>query len=292
MKSIKSICLIAVAILSAVFLIGCGVDSTSDTGTLTLSVTDAPVDMANRVVVKFSGVEVNPASGELLSFSISNSIDLLALSGGGSEALLAGKTLEAGSYTWIRLIVNAQSGVLDSYIELTDGSQHSLEIPSGSETGLKLVRGFDVPAGGSADFTIDFDLRKSIHNSSTGYMLRPALRIVDNTEVGSIAGTVDSALINGTGGNAVYAFEGSGITPDDVDGISPEPINAALVELESSGDYTYKVAFLNAGDYTVAFTNSADADDPTIDDSITNSVSFVGVANATVTAGGMTQHNF
>jgi hypothetical protein len=71
------------------------------------------------------------------------------------------------------------------------GAGHELTIPSGMQSGLKLNRGFDVPAGGSADFTIDFDLHKSVHMTGSGsYMLRPTLRMVDNIMVGSISGTV------------------------------------------------------------------------------------------------------
>ena len=64
------------------------------------------------------------------------------------------------------------------------------------QSGLKLNRGFDVPAGGSADFTIDFDLHKSVHMTGSGsYMLRPTLRMVDNIMVGSISGTVGASLV-------------------------------------------------------------------------------------------------
>jgi hypothetical protein len=62
------------------------------------------------------------------------------------------------------------------------GVCHELTIPSEVKTGLKLNRGFVVPAGGSANFTIDFDLRKSVHlpMSGTDYLLRPTLRLADN----------------------------------------------------------------------------------------------------------------
>jgi hypothetical protein len=48
-----------------------------------------------------------------------------------------------------------------SYI--IDGTgQHTLTIPSGAETGLKLVQGFTMPVGGIANFTVDFVLSKSV----------------------------------------------------------------------------------------------------------------------------------
>lgn len=72
------------------------------------------------------------------------------------KLLLDGVTLNAGRYNWVRLKVNAERGVIDSYIDLLDDSRHSLYIPSGNQTGLKLNRGFDVPEGEMASFTIRF----------------------------------------------------------------------------------------------------------------------------------------
>ena len=146
-------------------LAGCGGgDSSTAQGTLSLGVTDAPVDNANRVVVEFTGVSVKPADGEaeVFDFDTPRQIDLLALQGGETELLLDDVVLNAGDYEWIRLTVNAGMNASDSFIELEDGSVHALFIPSGNQTGLKLVRGFVVPVNASADFTIDFDLRKSV----------------------------------------------------------------------------------------------------------------------------------
>ncbi len=137
-------------------LSGCGSDTPAK-GTLTVAVTDAPVDSALRVVVYFASVEIKPANGQSFTVDVSDQIDLLALAGGGSEIILNNVELDAGHYSWIRLEVNAEATMMDSFIELDDGSEHSLFIPSGDRTGLKLIGGFDVPAGGNASFTLDFD---------------------------------------------------------------------------------------------------------------------------------------
>jgi hypothetical protein len=163
-----------------------GCDDDSGTGKLSLAITDAPVDGATAVVVQFTGVEVKPADGSARSFTFDapRQIDLLALTGTDSELLLDEVEVPAGRYNWVRLAVDAdEDGVTDSYIDLDDGSRHELEVPSGAETGLKLVSGFRVPAGGEASFTLDFDLRKSVHEpmgAGDSFKLRPTLRIVDN----------------------------------------------------------------------------------------------------------------
>lgn len=176
-----------------------------------------------------------------------------------------------------------------SYITLENGSaQHSLEIPSGDETGLKLNRGFDITDGGAATFTVDFDLRKSVLAPSNGsdiYKLKPTLRIVENADVGHLSGTVslNDASCATTPNYAVYVFEGD-VTPDDLDGDAVDPITSALV----SDTFGYAVGFLNQGTYTVAFTCEADLDSNEGDDTIT----FLGTTTVTITAGATTMHDF
>jgi hypothetical protein len=274
-------------------LIGCRDDD--DTGRLSMGVTDAPVDGASAVVVEFTGVEVKPARGEALDFSFDEPrrIDLLALAGGGSELLLDDVLVPAGQYEWVRLKVNAEDdGVLDSFIALKDDSEHELFVPSGSQSGLKLVSGFVVPAGGSAEFTIDFDLRKSVHepmNAADSYTLRPALRIVDNARVGTIAGRVDEALVVDGCSPAVYVFSGTGAEADDVDGADAEPVTTAIVHHDDTGGlWTYRAEFIAEGPYTVAFTCDAAADEPDSSETL----SFAGAQDASVSAGQVTEVNF
>jgi len=170
-------------------------------------------------------------------------------------------------------------------------------IPSFDETGLKLVSGFVVPANGHGSYTLDVDIRAALHappGQNSDFFLRPALRIVDNTLVGEIAGTVSGALIDGdagcTSGNAVYVYEGD-VIPDDVDLVDSddaEPVTSTIVKLnETTGDYEYVAAFLHAGDYTVAFTCQAGDDDPDSDDNII----FTAADSATVVAGETTVVN-
>jgi hypothetical protein len=168
--------------------------------------------------------------------------------------------------------------------------EYEMIIPSGAESGLKLNRGFVVPVGGEADFTIDFDLRKSVNNpegltymGSDVYKLRPTLRIVDNADVGVLMGTVEPSLITADCIGAVYVFN-AGATPDDEDGDDGDPITTAML----NDDYSYKVPFLSEGDYVAAFTCDADIDEAETDDA----VDFSSEAPVTITAGQNTTQNF
>jgi hypothetical protein len=58
-------------------------------------------------------------------------LDLLQYQNGRAALLLDGVTLPAGDYEWIRLIVDNEPAVRDSYVVLTDGQECELRVPSG-----------------------------------------------------------------------------------------------------------------------------------------------------------------
>ncbi len=253
------------------------------TGTLTLAVSDAPIDAAEQVVVQFHGVEIHPAEGEteVVTFDSSRQIDLLSLTRGEFDLLLEDLELAAGTYNWLRLQVDAEEGVRDSYIVI-NGEEHELRIPSGAQTGLKLNRTFEIVEGENQWFTIDFNLRQSVHSPSGNdpeYVLRPTLRVVSNADAGTLSGNIDANLITESCAPAVYVYEGS-VVADDVDGLDPDPLTSAQVELD--GVYAYVVPFLPSGDYTVAFTCNADVDEPETDD---EGVEFSAQAQTSIVAG-------
>lgn len=306
MKSIhKSIFLV---LLSLFMLAACGGGSTdgsgsTDTGTLSLNVTDAPIDSAQHVFVAFTGVSIKPQNGPAFDIDFVDSngdpqvktIDLLDQQGPNSEPILVNHTLNAGRYNWIRLKVLASETSMDSYIVLDGGEHYPLYVPSGDESGLKLNNGFDISAGGAATFTIDFDLRKSVVAPASAplpYKLKPSLRMVSNNNVGHISGSIGSVSLNDascTGSDyAVYVFAGDNVLPDDVDGDAIDPVSTSLVSISRSAEYHYALGFLPEGNYTITFTCQADADHSDSDDAI----AFIGTDNVTVTSGSTTTYNF
>lgn len=292
---------IAAASVAALALAGCNTGgSASGSGSLSLDVTDAPIDSALEVNVVFNGVEIHGADGSrtVIMYDEPRDINLLALQNGLTEPLLEDETLPAGEYEQIRLLVDVDQVQGSSNIVLEDGT-HFLEIPSGSQTGLKLVSGFTVPVNDSVAFTIDFDLRKSIvvtGQPDPRYKLKPALRLLDNSQVGSISGTVSSTTVANIGncdtGAAVYVYEGADVTPGDVGGDGVEPLVTAMVDTQvpSVTSYDYTVAFLAEGDYTVAFTCDAQLDEAESADG--DLMTFTTTQNTTVTVGESATVNF
>ncbi len=259
--------LLAGALLLA--LTGCNGGSGSS-ATMSLAVTDTPVDGAQSVVVAFTGVDLmGPDGQQSFPFSTEKKIDLLQQQGINSASLLVGVTIPAGNYQWIRLDIDTTH----SYIITSTGAQYPLTIPSGSQTGLKLVSGFTVAQGSYAEFMIDFNLRQSITLANTGgastYILNPALRLINMQQVGAVGGTVSSTLsIGGTlitaasCSPAVYVYPG---TVTALDGFNVTvrggtiPLTSATVSLNNTtGSYDYGVGFLAFGTYTLAATCAAD----------------------------------
>lgn len=256
-------------------------------GFLTLSITDAPIDKATEVWVQFDGLELMPRSKSqgqepiLITFDEPMSINLLELQGDKSKLLLSNEILPTGVYNWLNLKVTASNdGVLDSYIKFSDGTVHELDIPSGSEVGLKIKGGLEIIANTQSEKTIDFNLRKSVINTGAGeFKLKPTIKLISNNRSGTLKGTIKLKVLTSrrcsdndpATGNAVYLYDGKSITPDDIDDIDidPDPVASALINLNKlTGEYEYSFGYVPFGKYTVVFTCEADLDDPMTDDVI------------------------
>lgn len=293
---------VAAAIGLGLTLAGCGGDE-GGTSTLGLSITDAPLDGVSTVWLQFTGVELKPAGGppETILFDAPKGYDLLTLQNGNAAVLLGDTTVPAGNYQWLRLILDPAPG--STYVVDADG-RHDLVIPSGAQTGLKLVRGFVMPAGGRADFTIDFKLHDSIiapPGQAPDYMMKPVLRMTNNIETGTISGrflTPTLAAVCGGEAPTMYLYEGAGVTPDDLynpldGGTDTAPDVAPLVTTRAVMDsvYAYRFSFVEAGTYTVAYT--CDADDPAVDEDTTTPLEFFTYPDPViVTAGETTTADF
>ena len=268
---------------------GSGSGSGEKTGTISLGVSDGPVHDASKVCVVFSEIEFKSGADSFVETLGPTRVNLLDFQGVNAAPLLVNFELPAGDYQWMRLSVNAVIGGTggtgddptsvecqsdDSYIVMESGSVHNLYIPSGFETGLKLVGGFTVPAGGSANFTAEFDLMKSVtapRGLDPDVILRPTIRLVNNVEVGTLTGEITgdlaAAIIAPTEpacSPSVFVFN-DGVTPNpigsdpvnDPDGLL-DPIATAMVNEQINDlqqtEYHYTVGFLMAGHYEVAFT--------------------------------------
>jgi hypothetical protein len=292
-------------ILMVLALYGCGGSGNatmdgSGTGFVSILVTDAPVDDVTEVWVQFAGVELKPQDGGPIEFVFDEprTIDLMTLTGGTTESLLPMTAVEVGSYEWIRLMVNAEfDDDPDSYAVLDTGDYVELAVPSGSQSGLKLVSGFTVTQNQSTNLVIDWDLRQALVDprGRPGLYLRPALRVTDTAVYGTLFGTVDVTLVEDADncsnnpaentGSAVYLYEGSVATPGDIGDAANPPFTTTTVTQDNDGFYVYAFHYLSVGTYTAAFTCQASDDVPDADDT-EEDVVFAAMGEATISEQG------
>ncbi len=234
-------------------LAGCGKQPTSPagTGTIRMRLTDDPAsyDAINLQVVEVSVNRGQDASGSADSDSTEWEVlsdqaatyDLLTLRNGVFATMAVGQ-VPAGHYNQVRLKLGDGSTVV------VDGVSHDLKVPSGMQSGYKLIGGFDVPAGGTVDVAIDFDGSRSIvHTGSDMYILKPTARVVvaPAATTGSIKGVVDPADV------AVSAYAIS----------SGDTVATAAT---TPGDGAFVLPMLAPGAYDVAIHPSATYADTTL----------------------------
>jgi hypothetical protein len=108
-------------------------------------------------------------------------LDLLTLQSGVTEDIGI-NALPAGSYGQIRLMLREASIV-------KGGITQKLTVPSGTESGVKIIGGFTVVAGQPTTITIDFDAASSIHYApGQGFIMNPVIKVVDVVKHGDGAG--------------------------------------------------------------------------------------------------------
>jgi len=189
--------------------------------------------------------------------------------------------------------VNADfDGKFDSFVTTKSGGQEEIRVPSGR---VRLVGSFTVEANQAVKLLFDWNLRQGLVRppGQPGFFLKPAFRVIDVQELSVLRGTIALTTLNATGdphgcladdanldvGNAVYVFAGANITPDDIDGIDPEPVTVIPAEPSSSGDFVYRTV-IAPGSYTIAFTCQAGLDDPDKSDDL----KFVAPVTRTISA--------
>ena len=273
---------VAIAAITSLLIAGCGSSGSSGDGMgrISLGISDGPMHDATKVCIRFDEIELKgEGPSTTIALDPAETVNLLEFQGMNAAPILSAYETPAGNYPWIRLGVDAVRGTNGglgdtggadcdgegSYIAMSDGSTYNLYIPSGAETGLKLVGGITVPVNGSADFTAEIDLMKSVATPdglSPDVIFRPTIRLVNNVEAGHLTGMVHPDLVAPENCQpSVYVFD-DGVTPnaiDEGDVVDPEdPVATALVnermnELEEL-EYHYTVGFLLPGEYEVAFT--------------------------------------
>ena len=234
---------------------GGGTDSTTtgtsnSTGTLSLSLTDAPSCGYDNVFVTVEKVRVhqsssagdNDAGWSEVMLAAPQRVDLLTLNNG--TLLPLGQTeLPAGTYTQMRLVLGSApppgspAGMMANSIKPSGGDETALTTPSGQQSGLKMNVNIAVPAGQVVDFAIDFDACKSFvkAGNSGKYLLKPVLSVIPimSSAGQRIVGFVDPSLVKpGTRVSAQFGGASKQSTVPDATGrFVLYPVSAGTYDL-------------------------------------------------------------
>jgi hypothetical protein len=243
----KKLLALGLVVSAGIYLLaGCSADrqTGAQLGHISVRLTDAPGDFeqVNLVVTEVSLHRDGDADGawETLKLDSTTTFDLIQLQGG-VLARLADGEVPAGHYTQVRLHLADGSNVV------VNGTTYPLKVPSGMESGYKLIGAFDVPAGGAVDLTVDFDAARSVHRTGNGkYMLQPTCRLIVNPVQSS--GAITGHLLPAGVAAKIYAVA-------DTD----------TVQTTSAGaDGHFTLAQLLAGTYAVAIHPAATFRDTTL----------------------------
>lgn len=265
-------------------------------GSVSLSLTDAPTDAQNiaGVWITITGIQYHSGDSWITVAGFEPAAYNLMDLTGGVTAPLADFSLPAGKVTQIRFILdvptqgNSTPTNPGCWISFNDGTVNApLFIPSGGQSGVKLIGEFDVPVNGSVNIVADFDARKSVVMAGGNYILKPTIRLIVEDQAGNIAGTasgLEAAYVY-----AVYAYEAGSWaeseTSEDASGIRFSGAVTSYILLDTDangiadtgeGNPGYVLAFLAAGDYQVIAART----------DTTGSIETVVVDTITVTAKG------
>ena len=255
---------------------GSGDGGRTDTGTVSVNLMDLPNGEYKAVYVNISEVQVHKAGatdndgndgvGSWETVGTPGKIyNLLELVNGVMESL-GTKELVAGKYTQVRLIIgedipldqelNPAKNINDEYhtepnyvIDQSD-MVIPLKIPSGFNTGIKLVHSFQVEPNSYTELILDFDAMRSIVETGNGKLiLKPTIKIIDAVNYAEVSGKVSdkSGDLGGVRVSAQTYDTGSGVITEQAGTYTDDLLGYYRLPLEPDQSYNI-VAF--SKDYT------------------------------------------
>ena len=262
MKLLKQLGII-LFLLTTTFLFACGGGgggSDGGTGTLSVALTDSSCGSYAAIYVTIDEVEVNQSengnSGWRTVATPMKTYNLLKLINGVTE-VLGDNELAAGVYHQIRLIIgkiaeseNNINGVphpYANYVVFDDGSEEPLKIPSGYNTGIKLVHNYEVVENSSVELLLDFEACKSVVETGSGkYLLKPTIKVIDTLNKFAVFGDVTE-----NNSNPVLHITSALVSAQISDGRSASVVRSTLTSAESGTEGQYSILLSPGQTYNI-----------------------------------------
>lgn len=253
--------------LFALVLTACGGGSSSisgETGTLYLSLADATTDEYQAVYVTIKevwvhvgGNEENDRNWEVVA-SRDETYELLDLVNGVREELGISELL-TGHYTQMRLIIGdvpdnginifSESHPHANYIIDSAGIYHELKIPSGLQSGIKIVNGFDINANETTELILDFDAMRSVvkPGSEDKWLLKPTIKVLDTRDDSIVRGAV-AGIADETEAVLERVLVSAQTYDPNADDVNQVLIHASTLTDVPDGEYSI---FIQPGTYNI-----------------------------------------
>lgn len=232
-------------------------------GSAQIEITDAPIDNTNisGTFVTIADIKVD---GESLEGFNKTTIDLMAYQNG-STKVLGNFDLDAKTYNSITLVLDHETDASGAspgcYVLDINGAKHALATTA---TEINVTKSMDVAAQATSNFVLDFDLRKSIKQTSTSGSdqydfvtsaeLQSAVRVVNKGKAAKIQGSITDNT--GSDRIVVYAYKkGTYTRNSEVQGQGASNIEfskaVTSAAVDANGNYT--LSFLDEGEYEVYY---------------------------------------
>ena len=186
MSATRCLTLTGLAAAAIGLLAACG---SSGPGQLAVNLMDAPNPAVDQIVVNVTKVTAHSTTAGWVTIGPMTSpltVDLLKLQTYATSLGLV--SLPAGTVTQIRLLISRDGNYV---VPSGSTTQAPLVVPSGYESGIKILGPWDVPACTRLTVTLDFDGKNSIeyHLADGTWILRPVIRPVkaDGTAISCTA---------------------------------------------------------------------------------------------------------
>lgn len=255
----KKLNVIVVALIGAstLWITGCNKkDAQNQAANVKFKITDAPAEF-DALNIDVQGIQAHTEAQGWVDVSSSlGTINILSYVNG-NTALIADAQLPAGDVDQIRLVLGTNNSIV------VNGSTTAISMPSSLQAGLVVNVNTELQAGGSYEWTIDFDAAQSVMaGAAGGFELRPVLRLIVDEQTsltlngGGTVNTGGSGTAGGSvavNGNLMGNVSGSIGTASGlaiVTAVSADGQTSVSTITSITGNFTLQA--LAAGSYTIS----------------------------------------
>ncbi len=211
MKIVKMSKVLGLFLSLALTLAACGGGGSgsggSDQGTLAVSLVDSSTENYLGVYVTIDEVAIHSNSNGWETIATpGGTYNLLELVNGVREEL-ALTQLDSGSFTQLRLLLGSTADntlnllgdphPFPNYLIDDSDAVHELKVPSGYQSGIKIVKGFTINDNQTTELILDFDAMKSVVKAgkSGKHLLKPTIKMLATTDGVLLSGLVDDGTL-------------------------------------------------------------------------------------------------